>query len=193
MSATPPIGPLSPDDTEIVTRLEDLYRREAAHDFEPAPILFGPWTAFITVSALQLAWRHPELDGRLKDGIEHAGRRIQSLFGPPLHEALERGWDPAQDVDRPGTAPPAGEEGPPPAAGGERAAARNARPLDALRQHWGEEYDITHDTAGGVYIARHIGSGTVLEDGTVEGLRCKIVADYMPRSRAAAEAEQGTS
>jgi hypothetical protein len=50
-------------------------------------------------------------------------------------------------------------------------------PLEDLRHHWGDAYDIR--AAGGVYTARRRdGKGDALADPLPEGLRMRIAADY---------------
>jgi len=56
----------------------------------------------------------------------------------------------------------------------------DADPLDEVRFHWGDAYDIaTPDAAGGVFTAtRRDGRGGRLTDPLPEGLRLRIQADY---------------
>ena len=83
---------------DIAPLLADLARAELDGTAESAPVMIGPYSAFVMVAALQLAWRHPDLLGQMKDTIEQTGRQFQALFGEPLAGYLELGWDISQDV-----------------------------------------------------------------------------------------------
>jgi hypothetical protein len=85
-------GPLPVDEKTIVDALVELARLEQSGDYEPAPVLLGPYSAYILISALQLAWRHPDLLASHKRLIENVARPLQELFGPPLAESIELGW-----------------------------------------------------------------------------------------------------
>lgn len=92
--------PLPIDEGELVKAIAELAQLEQSGDYEPAPVLLGPFTAYILIGVLQLAWRHPELSATHKQIIESIARPLSKLFGPPLSDSIELGWDPAYDQER---------------------------------------------------------------------------------------------
>lgn len=93
-------GPGCPEHAEgAVEALAELAKAEAASTAEPAVLLVPPFTAFVLIAALQLAWRHPDLNPAHKGVIERVARSLQRMFGPPLYGELDRGWDVTQDYD----------------------------------------------------------------------------------------------
>lgn len=79
----------------LVTELADM---EADQSAGVLYLDLGPYSAFILVAALQLAWRHPDHEPRLRDMIERIARRIQDSFAPRYAELIEAGWDTSRDV-----------------------------------------------------------------------------------------------
>lgn len=62
------------------------------------PVEIGPYSAFTMIGALQLAWRHPDMEGRTRDLIRGFGEQLQAAFtGGVLEPLLETGWDLRQD------------------------------------------------------------------------------------------------
>ena len=76
---------------------------EAAAAIGRAPnvdLQLGPHPAFALVGLLQLACRHPGLQGSCRALAETLGRKIQAELGqrePILGRLLERGWHPVFD------------------------------------------------------------------------------------------------
>lgn len=66
-------------------------------------IVIGPFTAFVAVGALQLAWRHPQMNGRTGATIRDLGEQLSVLLGPEVQVLLAKGWDRAHDVEPDGT------------------------------------------------------------------------------------------
>lgn len=59
------------------------------------PVHIDPGSAFTLVSALQVAWRHPELSEHMADRIQEIARlfqgRVVELY-PELELFIEAGW-----------------------------------------------------------------------------------------------------
>ena len=53
--------------------------------------------AFAFAGALQLACRHPAVDGKLKEQLVDVINRIADGMGGPVAAAIPAGWDPEQD------------------------------------------------------------------------------------------------
>lgn len=93
-------GPDCPAHTAgSVEALTALAQAEKDGTAEKLPVHLGPFTAFVLIGALQLAWRHPDMNDLHKEMIEAVARPLQDRFGPPLWAELERGWDVTQDYD----------------------------------------------------------------------------------------------
>jgi hypothetical protein len=90
---------LTAEDDQVLAALADLYRAERAGTAEPAEIRVGPFTAFNLLAMLQIAWSYLKLTPIQREICEQIGRSLQVLFGPPLAEVLERGWDVDQDAE----------------------------------------------------------------------------------------------
>lgn len=88
-------------DTEqqFLDLVTDLARFEQDGRFTPIQLDLGPYSAFVLVGALQLAWRHPAQAGRMREIIEYIARRVQDGFPPEYAELLEAGWDTSRDVE----------------------------------------------------------------------------------------------
>lgn len=62
------------------------------------PLSVGPYTAFTMLGALQLAFRHPAMEPKMKQLIRDFGHQLEGAFaGGPLQEVLDKGW--YQDFD----------------------------------------------------------------------------------------------
>jgi hypothetical protein len=66
----------------------------------PVQLNLHGYNAWVLLSAIQLAWRHPDISPRMKDRLETLGRTIQQAYAdaPWVAELAERGWNPAHDV-----------------------------------------------------------------------------------------------
>jgi hypothetical protein len=93
---TPPI-----DETAAVGLIAELIEAESAGQAEPFMLALPPYSAFLLISLLQLAWRHPDLSEHIRDFAETAGRGIQEgrFLGTPYYDLLERGWWRELDVE----------------------------------------------------------------------------------------------
>lgn len=80
---------------ELVTELVVLERDGSA---PPLPVHFPPYTAFVTVGALQLAWRHPDLSPQMKEIVEQVGGSCRTGSRRSTRSCSRWGWDPAADV-----------------------------------------------------------------------------------------------
>jgi len=86
-------------DAEATAYLAELHRLETAG--ERTTLVIGPWTAFVMISALQLATRHPDLSPAMRADIGAFIDQARSWFtGTPGEELIRRGDDPRQDVPR---------------------------------------------------------------------------------------------
>jgi hypothetical protein len=103
---------LAEDERETIRALTELVRDEQAGRAKPGTVSIGPFSAFIVIGALQLAWRHPGMPPAHKEIIEGMARQMQGWFGGHLAAQLERGWDPSQDVDTSGPDAPVSGPGP---------------------------------------------------------------------------------
>lgn len=65
---------------------------------ERREIIMGPFTAFVAVGALQLAWRHPNMDTKTADTIRSLGEQLSTMLAPDVQALLAKGWDRAYDV-----------------------------------------------------------------------------------------------
>lgn len=81
---------------DLVTGLAKL---EQDGRFTPIQLDLGPYSAFVLVGSLQLAWRHHAQGGRMREIIEYIARRVQDGFPPEYAELLEAGWDTSGDVE----------------------------------------------------------------------------------------------
>lgn len=87
------------DEEQFLGLVTQLVVLEQSRNFAPLTLDLGPYSAFVLVGALQLAWRHPDHAPKLKDIIEQIARRVQDGFPPEYAELLEAGWDPSRDVE----------------------------------------------------------------------------------------------
>jgi len=56
------------------------------------PIFIGPFALYELISALQLAWRHPDIPPEQRARMELLGRNLSDVFSDPLRQVLEEGW-----------------------------------------------------------------------------------------------------
>ena len=85
-----------------VAYLADLYEIERDADYVPAVLCLGPYSAFLIVSGLQLATRHPGMSPAQRRFITDIIDQLRPLFAGTPGEALIRlGDDPEFDVARP--------------------------------------------------------------------------------------------
>jgi hypothetical protein len=93
---------VSVSETEGVAYIARLYEMEATRDYEPFPLVIGPYSLFILISAVQMALRHPDF------GASDVGAQVRDLIGQlrapftgtPGEALLAAGDDPGQDVPR---------------------------------------------------------------------------------------------
>lgn len=85
-------------DTEIITAIRHLITAEEAGTYQPQVISLGPFGSFTLVCALQVAHCHPAAGPMQKNVLQQLGRPLAAMFGPPLREVLDAGWDTAQDI-----------------------------------------------------------------------------------------------
>jgi hypothetical protein len=64
---------------------------------QKATIHLGPYSHFMIVCALQLAWRHPEISDHIRDVWRQVGDQMIGQLQPEQRAMLERGWDVSQD------------------------------------------------------------------------------------------------
>lgn len=88
-----------PDDKEVVEQLAEWHRGEHEGTVEKATVAIGPFSAWITVAALQLAWRHPDMNELNRSVIRDLAGQLQVMFSGPPAKVLEMGWD--TDYDQP--------------------------------------------------------------------------------------------
>jgi hypothetical protein len=83
---------------EVVLTLTSLALLVKKGEFEPAVVTLGPWSAWVLVGALQLAWRNPAMPPKQRAVLEQLARPVQTCFSGLLAEVLEEGWDTSKDV-----------------------------------------------------------------------------------------------
>jgi hypothetical protein len=91
--------PLTDFDQYLAEQIIEFYQDERDGTAQKAEVRIGPFTAFVAIGALQLAWRHPEMTQHNRDAIEHLARQLQVLFSGEMADLLEQGWD--TSLDRP--------------------------------------------------------------------------------------------
>ncbi len=76
---------------------------ELAARVERFTLSIRPVDAWILLSQLQLALRHPENTGPTAEAASSIARRLQSIVAPhgALAAVAERGWNPDYDVGQP--------------------------------------------------------------------------------------------
>lgn len=98
MTQSPPPPPDGADPA-IIEALKDLARQEAQGT--RVPISVGPYTAFVLIGAIQMAYRHPGMnaDPRLAAMLKTVGGLLESMFAAgPLQQLLADGWDTSRDA-----------------------------------------------------------------------------------------------
>ena len=82
-----------------VAYLADLYEIEGTAAYAPAVLCLGPYSAFLVISGLQLAARHPGISPAQRGYLADIIDQLRPLFAGTPGEALIRlGDDPANDV-----------------------------------------------------------------------------------------------
>jgi hypothetical protein len=104
--STPPPAP-EPDDAVILEAMTRLINDEA--DGARTTLTIGPYAAFVMLGALQLAWRHPYMNGSTADIIRGIGGQLQAIYAhePALSALLDKGWDRKHDAALPPADPAA--------------------------------------------------------------------------------------
>jgi hypothetical protein len=70
-------------------------------DEQPLPVVINIKEAWLLVSGLQLATRHPEISEAMRAALTNIARQFQEAIEqahPEAGECLEFGWDPDKDV-----------------------------------------------------------------------------------------------
>lgn len=75
-------------EAEAVAYVRELYRLEGEPDTVKAVVAFGPATAFVTISALQLATRHPDMSPAMRNTLGHVIDQLARLFADTPGAAL---------------------------------------------------------------------------------------------------------
>lgn len=74
-----------------------LIEAEARGD-EKTTLVLGPYAAYMIITTIQLATRHPDVGEPLKEQLRDIARQFESMFaGLPAGELLALGWDPRYD------------------------------------------------------------------------------------------------
>jgi len=90
------------DDAAIERQFQDEFRALAAR-VDRFTLSIRPVDAWILLSQLQLALRHPKNTGPSSEAAKQIARRLQSIVAPhgALAAVAERGWDASYDVPQP--------------------------------------------------------------------------------------------
>lgn len=89
---------IDPADQAAVALLVQLHALEQDPSYEGALVDLGPYSSWLIVSAIQLALRHPSVDGTLAGQLEQLGRTLAGTLPEPYRAMLAAGWDTSQDV-----------------------------------------------------------------------------------------------
>lgn len=85
------------EDERVLAWLKKLVDMEKAG--ERTTLAIGPYTAYAMIGALQLAMRHPQMDGKLRTVLRDMCHQLEPLFiGTPGEETIKRGYHPEWDV-----------------------------------------------------------------------------------------------
>lgn len=99
---SPQQGQPDTDVPEAVRQIFKLISQEMTGLAMPTTISLGPFTTYLMIAILQLAWRHPGLTEFNRNFVEGAARELQNCYkGTPLYDFVEKGWDEALDVVMP--------------------------------------------------------------------------------------------
>jgi hypothetical protein len=74
-------------------------------DKTPLPVTIDIMQAWLLISGLQLACRHPEMDDKMRKALTHTARQFQAAIvavHPEADELINMGWDTSFDVDKDG-------------------------------------------------------------------------------------------
>ena len=84
---------------EGVEYVASLYRLEADPDHDRTMVYLGPATAFVLISALQLAIRHPDMSDQIRGYLTVIIDQLRPLFsGTPGAFLLQLGDHPVYDI-----------------------------------------------------------------------------------------------
>ena len=75
--------------------------RRVMSDNTPLPVTINIQEAWLLISGLQLASRHPGISPYMKSALENIGRQFQQAIverHPQAAELIEFGWNPEMDV-----------------------------------------------------------------------------------------------
>lgn len=91
------------DERAAVAYIAELYEIELAADYVPAVLCIGPYSAFILISALHLAARHPQLAQSQRATLARIVDQLRPMFeGTPGEALIRLGDDPANDIEQTG-------------------------------------------------------------------------------------------
>lgn len=94
----------NPGDAEGMAIIRRLAEREKDYGTLDAPVLqLGPYSTFIMICGLQLAWRHPETSAEIRRQWRDIGEQLARTFPADVQALIGLGWDPTQDRGRPQT------------------------------------------------------------------------------------------
>lgn len=82
-------------DLEVIAQ---LIRAEREGVEVRRPLMLGPYSCYLLVCGLQLAWRHPDPSPEIRAAWQDMGELIATVLPPDTQKLLARGWDPAQDM-----------------------------------------------------------------------------------------------
>lgn len=95
----PSLGPDQLDeDTAAITALAVM---EQGGTCDPLALNVYPYSAFVLVALIQLAWRYPDLTEAQRMTAEEIGRMIQGCFDEDIAAIIEKGWNTDLDQDVP--------------------------------------------------------------------------------------------
>lgn len=82
------------DAQQLVEYFRELQRLE--EEGERAPMFVGPYTAMITIGALQLAARHPSMTEGQRETLRALVDQFRPWFqGTPGETVIDQGWMPS--------------------------------------------------------------------------------------------------
>jgi hypothetical protein len=91
---------ISEIDSQALERAFIAEIRELIDSGAGMPLIFDPLQAFTLLGLLQLALRHPKIDGYPRDFASSLAHNIEERIGrtPAIRETARRGWQPSEDV-----------------------------------------------------------------------------------------------